>query len=96
MISQYNKTPQDYYGIPNLMQVVAKRLKIQGFIVSDPEMGPKYAKEHQENVSKWIADGSIKVKMHETDGIDNAAEGLIGIFHGKNFGKAVLVIKDMN
>jgi NADPH-dependent curcumin reductase CurA len=28
------------------------------------------------------------------EGIDNAAEGLVGIFQGKNFGKAVLKIKD--
>ena len=78
------------------MQVVVKSLKFQGFIVSNPDMGPKYAKEHQENVGKWIADGSIKVKMSETKGIDNAAEGLVGMFYGKNFGKAVLVIKEMN
>lgn len=34
MISQYNKPPSDQYGITNLMQIVGKRLKMQGFIVS--------------------------------------------------------------
>lgn len=33
MISNYNKPPSDHYPIRNLMQVVAKRLKMQGFIV---------------------------------------------------------------
>lgn len=34
MISQYNKAPEDRYGIKNLLEVVFKRIKIQGFIVS--------------------------------------------------------------
>ena len=33
MISQYNKPPEEAYGVTNLMQVVGKRLKMQGFIV---------------------------------------------------------------
>jgi NADPH-dependent curcumin reductase CurA len=46
-------------------------------------------------MQKWIAEGSIKVKMSITKGIENAAEGLIGMLEGKNFGKAALVIKEM-
>ena len=34
MISQYNKPPSEAYGVTNLMDVVRKRLKMQGFIVS--------------------------------------------------------------
>ena len=34
MISQYNKPPSEAYGVKNLMSVVRKRLRIQGFIVS--------------------------------------------------------------
>jgi NADPH-dependent curcumin reductase CurA len=41
-------------------------------------------------VQKWIKDGSFKTLIHETEGIENAAEGLVGIFYGKNLGKAVL------
>lgn len=82
MISQYNLKPSEAYGVKNLMQVVGKRLKMQGFIVGDENMGPKYKEEHQKNVQKWIHDGTFKVKMDETRGIDNAAEGLLGIFSG--------------
>ncbi|OQD78298.1 hypothetical protein PENDEC_c001G06927 [Penicillium decumbens] len=87
MISQYNTAP---YPINNIHQLVVKRLTMRGFIVYDKNMGPVYTKEHQQNVQKWIKDGSLKVLIHETEGIDNAAEGLVGIFHGKNKGKAVL------
>ena len=35
MISQYNIPPEKHYGVKNLMQVVGKRIKMQGFIVGD-------------------------------------------------------------
>jgi NADPH-dependent curcumin reductase CurA len=67
-------------------------LKIQGFIVGDANMGPKHFAEHQEKLSSWIADGSFKAKTYVTEGLDNAADGFIGMLAGKNFGKAVLEI----
>ncbi|KAM7191657.1 hypothetical protein V8F33_008753 [Rhypophila sp. PSN 637] len=94
MISGYNTPAEDRYPIKNLFYVVSKRLHIEGFIVNDERFGPKYFKQHQENVQKWLAEGTFKAKIHHVDGIDKAAEGLIGIYEGKNFGKAVLKIKD--
>lgn len=90
MISQYNTPPSEQYGVKSMMQVVGKRLKIQGFIVMDPDMGPKFAAEHQKNVQKWLSDGSFKAEQTITKGIDSAGEGLLSLFDGKNFGKAVL------
>ncbi|KAJ5816072.1 Polyketide synthase enoylreductase [Penicillium robsamsonii] len=87
LISQYNSAP---YPIKNIHNVLIKRITMRGFIVNDKGMGDKYTKEHQENVQKWIKDGSFKVLIHETVGVDNAADGLVGIFYGKNLGKAVL------
>lgn len=88
LISQYNSS--DPYPIKNIHNVLVKRLDMRGFIVTDQNMGPRYAQEHQNNVQKWIKDGSFKALTHETVGIDNAAEGLVGIFYGRNMGKAVL------
>jgi NADPH-dependent curcumin reductase CurA len=95
MISQYNETDSERFGIKNLFLVVSKRLTMRGFIVSDQNMGPLYAKERDENVSKWLHEGSLKAKMSVTDGIDNAPEGFVGMLQGKNFGKAVLKIADL-
>jgi NADPH-dependent curcumin reductase CurA len=75
--------------------VVGKRLTIRGFIVYDPDMGPKYTEEHQKNMQKWIKDGEITVKMSVTEGIEHAAEGLVGMLKGENFGKAVLKVSDL-
>lgn len=87
MISQYNAAP---YPIKNISNVLFKRLTMRGFIVGDAGMGDKYAKEHQDHLQRWIKDGSFKALIHDTEGIENAAEGLVGIFHGNNMGKAVL------
>ena len=51
MISQYNLPPENRYPITNLIQVVTKRLKIQGFIISDANMGPKYIRERKEKIT---------------------------------------------
>lgn len=93
MISQYNVTGDDRYPLRNLTHVVRKRLDFKGFIVSDDFMGPKYLEEHQKNITKWLKDGSFKAKNHETVGMENAAEGFVGMLKGENFGKAVLKIK---
>ena len=77
------------------MFFVSKRLTMRGFIVSDPDMGPKYADEHQQNVSKWISEGSFHAKMSVTKGIDHGIEGLLGMLKGENFGKAVLEVAEL-
>ncbi|KAE8453244.1 hypothetical protein EG329_011311 [Mollisiaceae sp. DMI_Dod_QoI] len=94
-VSQTSKKPEDQYGIKNMPLVVSKRLRIRGFIVFDPDMGPKYHEEHQRNVQKWIKNGELQVKLSVTDGIDHAAEGLVGMLKGENFGKALLKITDV-
>nr|POF17081.1 nadp-dependent oxidoreductase red1 [Quercus suber] len=97
MISNYNLPPEKHYPIRNLMQVVAKRLTIRGFIVGDSNMGPLHTDDHQKNVQQWLHDGSFKAELSVTEGIDNAIEGLLSLFHGKNFGKVVLqMYADLN
>lgn len=75
--------------------VVGKRLTIRGFLVFDPDMGPKYREEHRKNMQRWIKDGEIHVQMSVTEGIENSGKGLVGMLRGDNFGKAVLKIADL-
>ncbi|KAI5919396.1 hypothetical protein F4810DRAFT_714478 [Camillea tinctor] len=94
MIETYNTPLEQRYGVRNLVEVFIKRLTMRGFILDDPDFGPAYAAEHQRNVQQWIADGSLKGKLHvTTGGIDRAAEAFVDIFKGRNFGKAVLEVK---
>lgn len=92
-MSGYNASPAERPGIKNLPYIISKQILMQGFIVSNPDFGPAYYKEHQENLQKWLAEGSIKAKLSVTEGIDNAAETLVGMLEGKNFGKAILKVK---
>jgi NADPH-dependent curcumin reductase CurA len=96
MISQYNSKPEDVYPIRNLMQVVAKRITMRGFIVGDANMGPRHYKDHQEKLQKWLSEGTFKAKLSVTEGIDGAVDGFLGMLSGKNFGKAVLQIADLS
>jgi len=92
MISQYNLPPAQGYGVKSLMNIIAKRITFRGFIVSDPAFGPKHSAEHQKNLQKWLSEGTFKAQLSVTEGIDNSPDGLLGLFEGKNFGKAVLSI----
>ena len=95
MVSQTSRKPEEVYGIKNFNNVVWKRIRIRGFIVSDSDMGPKYREEHQKKMQEWIKNGEIQVQMEVTEGIDRAAEGLVGMLKGDNFGKAVLKVVDI-
>lgn len=92
MISQYNLRPGNQYPIRNLMQIISKRLTMRGFIVDDANMGPRYAVEHQQKVQEWLGGGIFKATVDVTKGIDNAAQGLVSLFEGRSFGKAVLEV----
>lgn len=93
MISGYNaKDESDRYGVKNIFNIIAKRLTMRGFIVTDKDM-MKYAPEHQENVTKWLNDGSLKAVSHEWVGMKEAPNACVGVLKGENFGKAILKIK---
>ncbi|KAF7555439.1 hypothetical protein G7Z17_g2141 [Cylindrodendrum hubeiense] len=88
--SQYSIPPHKQYGIRNTSMIIGKRLTWKGLSVFDKHMGDAYRARHQEAVSKWIIDGSFKPVMSETNGIDQAAQGLVELFKGNNVGKALL------
>ena len=93
MIAEYNaKSEDEKYGHKNLMKVVGKQLTMRGFLVNeDPSIGPKHKKDHVENVSKWLKDGSMTAKIHEWD-ISEGDKGFVGMLRGENFGKAMLKV----
>ncbi|CAF1142010.1 unnamed protein product [Adineta ricciae] len=94
MISQYNE--RDAHGIRNLFLVVAKRIKLQGFIVFDKFSDPEFFEGFYSKIPKWIVSGELKIKEDVTKGLEKAPEAIIGIFRGNNFGKAVIQIAEDN
>ncbi|EJT82272.1 hypothetical protein GGTG_02246 [Gaeumannomyces tritici R3-111a-1] len=93
MIADYNRASgEQATGIRNLFLVVGKEITMRGFLVNS--LAPEYSQKHFEEVSKALRDGSIKAKVHVTDGIERGLEGILAVLQGGNFGKAVLKISD--
>jgi len=85
-ISQYNDTTATP-GPSNMAMIIGKRLKLQGFIVSDfSKQIPEFYKE----MGQWAAQGKIKWNETILDGIDNAPNAFIGLFNGENLGKMLV------
>ena len=85
MVSQYNATEMP--AGPNLGFVVAKRVRIQGLIVSD---NPGRFAEWRKLAGPWVRDGSLKYREDIVEGLENAPDALINILGGQNFGKLLV------
>lgn len=87
MIAQYNLDEPE--GVRNLMNIVWKRIKMEGFLVVD--YMPIYAKFFKDVIS-YIREGKIAYVEDFVEGIENAPKALIGLFSGRNVGKQVVVV----
>jgi hypothetical protein len=93
LISQYNRA-DDPEGIHNLFQLVSKRIKMGGFIVSDhmAESGMVCI----QTFGKLLAEGKMKYKESVTHGIENTPQAFVDMLQGKNFGKAIVKVADLD
>lgn len=64
--AEYNVPFEQRYGVKNTSNVVTKRLRYEGFIVSNHDQT-----EFDATMPKLIANGEIKIKEHVSKGIDN-------------------------
>ncbi|KAG8082534.1 hypothetical protein GUJ93_ZPchr0014g46801 [Zizania palustris] len=87
MISQYNLDLPD--PVHNLTAVIVKRLRIEGFVVSD-HYG-RY-REYEETVARYVKEGKIAYVEDVAEGLENAPAALVGLFSGRNVGKQVVVV----
>ncbi len=86
MISIYNAA-EPTPGPRNMAMIVGKRLRVQGFIVSD--FG-HLRDQFLTDMGGWIAEGRIKWEETVMDGIDKAPDAFVGLFTGGNTGKMVV------
>ncbi len=85
-ISTYNAT-EPPPGPRNLFFVVIKRLRWQGFIVSDHyDRYPDFVQE----MGGWIAEGKIRWEETAFEGLERAPQAFLGLFTGGNLGKMVV------
>ncbi len=86
MISIYNdKEPAP--GPRNMSYIVGKRIKMQGFIVSDfMDMREQFLTE----MGGWVRDGKLKWEETVEIGVENAPKAFLNLFSGGNTGKMLV------
>jgi NADPH-dependent curcumin reductase CurA len=76
-------------GPRNMFLVVTKRLRIQGYIISD------HYDEYRaflERAGEWVRDGKLLYRETVVDGIENAPAAFLGLLHGDNVGKMLVKV----
>jgi len=86
MISQYNNA-KPVPGPDNLVMIVGKSLKIQGFIVSNYS---KYALEYFAKLGPLMASGKLVQQDTVEHGIENAGTAFLRLFSGDKQGKMLV------
>ena len=85
-ISQYDgAAPSGPRNLPGL--VVMKRLRMEGFIVTD---FPKEDAKALRALQHWVGTGQIKVYEDIVEGLENAPKALMGLLAGDNKGKRMV------
>ena len=89
MIAQYNDAAPP--PGPNLGPVVRKRLRIQGFIVSDQwqRLG-----EWRARAAPMLRDGRLAYREDVVEGLEATPGAFIGLLQGRNFGKLLVRLPD--
>jgi NADPH-dependent curcumin reductase CurA len=89
-ISAYNeKEPPP--GPRNLMNLVTRRGRMEGFIVLD--YAPRFAEATAE-LARWVGEGRIAHREDVQEGIENAPRTLLRLYLGENRGKQILKVGD--
>ncbi|XP_075661728.1 2-alkenal reductase (NADP(+)-dependent)-like [Castanea sativa] len=87
MISQYNLDKPE--GVHNLMHLIYKRVRIEGFVVTDYfHLYPKFL----EYILPHIAEGKIVYVEDIAEGLESVPSALIGLFSSLNVGKQVVLV----
>ena len=85
MIDGYNASQPT--SLRYLMRVIAARIRIQGFIVSD-FMGR--IAEFQQGMGEIVASGNFQREETVVEGLENMPDAFLGLFSGQNKGKMLV------
>ena len=87
-ISRYNEV-EAAPGPRNMFMVVTKRLRIQGYIISDHYDG---FGDFLARAQEWVREGRLHYRETVVDGIENAPKAFLGLLRGENIGKMLVKV----
>ena len=87
-ISRYNDVAP-VSGPSNVFMVVTKRLRLQGFIISDHF--DRFADFHA-RAQEWVRDGRLRYRETVIEGIEHAPSAFLGLLRGENIGKMLVKV----
>ena len=87
-ISRYNDA-EPTPGPRNMFMVVTKRLRLQGFIITDhyDRFG-----EFAAQAAEWVREGRLRYRETVVEGIENAPKAFLGLLRGENIGKMLVKV----
>jgi NADPH-dependent curcumin reductase CurA len=89
-IALYNSTdPHDGQGVRNLMQLVFRTARMEGFVAGQPM---DRAAEFEAYLLALYRSGKIKAPAHIIKGLENAPAALALLFSGQNRGKLIIEV----
>lgn len=86
VLSQYNAEGEPY-GVKNTHLIFDKKLRLQGFLLSDYRELWDQARAELENL---VASGQLRYRETIAQGIENAPQAFIGMLQGRNIGKQLV------
>ncbi|KAK2999609.1 hypothetical protein RJ639_022844 [Escallonia herrerae] len=89
MISQYNKIWTQREGVRNLLNMIGKEVRMEGFMIgSYLDRFEDFAKE----MEGYIKEGKIHFKHNIYHGIESFSESLVSLFSSSNVGKVCIQV----
>ncbi|MCG9130135.1 NADP-dependent oxidoreductase [Candidatus Poribacteria bacterium] len=88
MISHYNDV-EPTPGPTNLSAAIGKRIRLQGFIVTDFMARNS---EFYRDMGQWISEGRIHWEETIVEGLENAPKAFISLFTGEKLGKIIVKV----
>lgn len=94
LIARYNASslPPGPDRLPLLqMTLLTKRIRMQGFIISDYNAR---VDEFNHDMPQWVKEGRVKSREDIVEGLENAPQAFLGMLEGRNFGKLVVKVSE--
>lgn len=92
-ISQYDVPDDQKYGPRAYLNLIAARGRMEGFLVMD------YASRYGEAIMQlagWVAEGKVRHRTDVLHGLDRAPEALMRLFSGRNEGKLLVKVAEVD